>query len=120
VLLNLERPDGIVALRLRFREPKRSVQGTELHGIALSASYTVLRAGNRLVGPLWQTAVATPVSNGLCPSQTSLHSSRRVRGHHRRTFDEFAQNRALRALCAPHELSSVARATAEGGIEWLR
>jgi len=105
VLPNLERPDGIVALRLRVWEPKRSVQGTELKGIALRASYTVLRAGNRLGGPLWQTAVATPVCDGPCPSQTSLHSCRRVRGRHRRL---------------PNECLLVAQATAKGGNEWLR
>src|SRR5579863_7371645 len=105
VLPSLERPDGIVALRLRFWAPKRSVQGTELQVIVLRASYTVLRAGIRPVGPLRQTAVATPVCDGPCPSQTSLHSCRRVRGRHRRSPDE-----SLR----------VARTTAPGGIEWLR
>src|SRR5579862_582065 len=88
VLRNLERAGGILALRLRLWEPKRSVQGTEIQGVALRASSAVLRAGNRHVGPLWQTAVATPVCDGPCPSQTSLHSCRRVRGRHRRSPDE--------------------------------
>src|SRR5579862_4519666 len=105
VLRNLERAGGILAFRLRLWEPERSVQGTEVQRVALRASYAVLRAGNRHIGPLWQMAVATPVCDGPCPSQTSLHSCRRVRGRHRRSPDE-----CLRVAYAP----------AEGGIEWLR
>jgi hypothetical protein len=34
MLRNLERAGGILALRLRVWEPKRSVQGTEVQGVA--------------------------------------------------------------------------------------
>src|SRR5579863_931278 len=105
VLRNLERAGGVLALRLRLWEPERSVQGTEVQGVALRASYAVLRAGNRHIGPLWQTAVATPVCDGRCPAQTSLHSCRRARGRHRRS---------------PDRCSRVAQVTAERGIECLR
>jgi hypothetical protein len=67
---NLERFGEIVRPQLRSWEPKLSVHGTEVQGVALSAGYAVLRAGNRHVGPLWQGAVATPVFGWLRPPNT--------------------------------------------------
>ena len=98
--------DGPGRTRTVVRQPhQRGVQGTTHKVLRLAQVTPSAAPATGTTAGVCNTAVATPVCNGLCPSQTSLHSCRRVRGRHRRL---------------PDRCSRVAQATAERGIEWLR
>jgi len=98
--------DGPGRTRTVVRQPHQGgVQGTTHKVLRLVQVTPSAAPATGTTAGVCKTAVATPVCDGPCPSQTSLHSCRRVRGRHRRSPDE-----SLR----------VARTTAPGGIEWLR
>src|SRR5580692_4351529 len=98
--------DGPGRTRTVVRQPHQGgVQGTTHKVLRLAQVTPSAAPATGTTAGVCKTAVATPVCDGLCPAQTLLHSCRRVRGRHRRSPDE-----SLR----------VARATAPGGIEWLR
>ena len=113
--------DGPGRMRTVVRQPHQvGVQGTTHKVLRLAQVTPSAAPATGTTAGVCKTAVATPVCVGLCPPQTSLHSCRRVRGRHRRSLNGFAQNGALRAFCAAHEIPSAARATAQGDKGWLR
>lgn len=98
--------DGPGRIGTVVRQPHHGgVQGTTHKMLRLAQVTPSAAPATGTTAGVCKTAVATPVCDGLRPSQTLPHSCRRVRGRHRRL---------------PDRSSRVAQATAERGIEWLR